>query len=220
VGVLGETSMSEHFAVRVAPAMYFGNKHLTFLNHTDHLENGEPIVMRQDMKSVYVTSAVNLIFASKRFNNHRPYIMAGVSIVHIGQTEDVTTLRPTMSYYGYVRGTIPFKDDWQFSPSLLYAHSGKSTDVIDLGCMAFYSGFSMNDLMLWGGLNFNFNIFTNAPQTALMIGGEWKVVRLGYAYEMGFGVGNYNTHELVLGFRIPTSSGKSKYNSAAKKKKR
>jgi type IX secretion system PorP/SprF family membrane protein len=149
-----------------------------------------------------------------------PYIMAGVSIVHIGQTEDVTTLRPTMSYYGYVRGTIPFKDDWQFSPSLLYAHSGKSTDVIDLGCMAFYSGFSMNDLMLWGGLNFNFNIFTNAPQTALMIGGEWKVVRLGYAYEMGFGVGNYNTHELVLGFRIPTSSGKSKYNSAAKKKKK
>lgn len=79
VGVLGETRLSEHFAVRVAPAMYFGNKHLTFLNHTDHLENGEPIVMRQDMKSVYVTSAVNLIFASKRFNNHRPYIMAGIN---------------------------------------------------------------------------------------------------------------------------------------------
>lgn len=79
VGVLGETRLSEHFALRVAPAMYFGNKHLTFLNHTDHLENGEPLVMKQDMKTVYVSSAVSLIFAAKRFNNHRPYIIAGIN---------------------------------------------------------------------------------------------------------------------------------------------
>ena len=31
------------------------------------------------MKSVYVSVACDLIFAAKRFNNHRPYLMAGVN---------------------------------------------------------------------------------------------------------------------------------------------
>lgn len=139
-----------------------------------------------------------------------PYFMVGASIDHIGMTDDVTTLTPTMTYYVYGRGTIPYGDEWQFSPSVLYANSGKS-NVIDAGCLAYYSGLNYYDLLLWGGLSFNFNIFTNAPQTAVMIGGEWKILRLGYAYEMGFGVGNYNTHELVLGFRIPVKSEKNRY---------
>ena len=95
VGVLGETRLSEHFAARIAPTMYFGNRHLTFLNHTDHLENGEPIVMKQDMKSVYVSSPVDVIFASKRFNNHRPYVLAGVNpMINLsGKDSDILRLK-------------------------------------------------------------------------------------------------------------------------------
>ena len=95
VGVLGETRLSEHFAVRIAPAMCFGNKHLTFLNHTDHLEDGTPIMSRQDLKSVYVSSPINLIFASKRFNNHRPYIMAGINpMINLsGKESDIIKLK-------------------------------------------------------------------------------------------------------------------------------
>ena len=49
VGVLGEARLGSYFAFRAAPAMYFGNKHLTFINHTDMLEDGRPIKMDQDM---------------------------------------------------------------------------------------------------------------------------------------------------------------------------
>ncbi len=77
VGVLGELRLNTHFALRVAPTMYFGNRHLTFYNLTDRLENGEPIIEAQDMKSVYIGVPVNLIFAAPRLDNVRPYIMAG-----------------------------------------------------------------------------------------------------------------------------------------------
>ena len=78
VGVLGELRLNTHFALRVAPTMYFGNRHLTFYNLTDRLENGEPIIEAQDMKSVYIGVPGNLIFAAPHLDNVRPYIMAGV----------------------------------------------------------------------------------------------------------------------------------------------
>ena len=77
VGVLGELRISNHLAFRVAPTMYFGNRHLTFYNMTDKLENREPIRQTQDMKSVYIGVPLNLIFAAPRLDNARPYIMVG-----------------------------------------------------------------------------------------------------------------------------------------------
>lgn len=79
VGVLGELRLSSHFAFRLAPTMYFGTRHIMFMNYTKPDEQGRPTEMRQNMKSVYIAAVCDLIFAAKRFNNHRPYIMAGVS---------------------------------------------------------------------------------------------------------------------------------------------
>ena len=79
VGVLGEARLNENFALRIAPTMYFGNRHLSCLNHTDKMENGAPITEQQDLKTIYISSTVDLIFSAKRLNNSRPYIMAGVS---------------------------------------------------------------------------------------------------------------------------------------------
>ena len=42
VGVLGELRLHEHFALRIAPAMYFGTRHLTFLNHSENMPDGSP----------------------------------------------------------------------------------------------------------------------------------------------------------------------------------
>ena len=69
VGVLGEFRLSNHFAFRIAPTMYFGNRHLMFRNMTDRLDNGEPITETQDMKSVYIGVPLNLIFAAPRLDN-------------------------------------------------------------------------------------------------------------------------------------------------------
>ncbi len=79
VGVLGEVRLTENFQFRLAPAMYFGTRHITFRNHTDLTPGGKPTEVRQDIKTAYVSAALDLIFAAPRFNNYRPYLVAGVN---------------------------------------------------------------------------------------------------------------------------------------------
>ena len=75
VGVLGELRLNTNFQFRIAPTMYFGNRHITFFNHTDEKLQEE----HQDLKTAYIASALELIFAAPRFNNHRPYVMVGLN---------------------------------------------------------------------------------------------------------------------------------------------
>lgn len=110
VGVLGEFRLSTHFQFRIAPAMYFGTRHLTFHNllssgvnsgnGSDGSSIGEGSAsgdanvgdvssttdgntsrydVSQELKTAYISCAFDLIFAAPRFNNHRPYIMAGLN---------------------------------------------------------------------------------------------------------------------------------------------
>ena len=79
VGVLGEFRLSSNFQLRVAPAMYFGTRHLTFHDIKGDQGEGKTEDKKQEMKTAYVSSAVDLIFAAPRFNNHRPYLMAGIN---------------------------------------------------------------------------------------------------------------------------------------------
>lgn len=79
VGVLGELRMSTYFQLRIAPAMYFGTRHLTFHNLSVLDNNGNPHEEVQDLKTAYISSAVELIAAAPRFNNHRPYVLLGIN---------------------------------------------------------------------------------------------------------------------------------------------
>lgn len=96
VGVLAEFRLSTNFQFRAAPAMYFGTRHLTFHNFTDLNADGEPREMRQNMKTAYISSAFDLIFAAPRFNNHRPYIMAGLNpMINLSRkSDDYLRLKP------------------------------------------------------------------------------------------------------------------------------
>ena len=76
VGVLGEFRLTENFQLRIAPAIYFGSRHLVFRDYTDNPE--EEVVTRQSVKSALITTSVDIIFAAPRCNNHRAYLMAGV----------------------------------------------------------------------------------------------------------------------------------------------
>ena len=81
VGVLGEWRLSDHFSLRFTPQMHFGAKHLTFLNTKLVDAEGKPFTQTQDLKNTYVSLPIDLKFAAPRWNNHRPYIMAGVNPV-------------------------------------------------------------------------------------------------------------------------------------------
>ena len=78
VGVLGELRLHENFQFRLAPAMYFGTRHLTFHNFTPDASYPKEEEF-QEMKSAYISTAMELIFAAPRFNNYRPYLMGGIN---------------------------------------------------------------------------------------------------------------------------------------------
>lgn len=75
VGVTGEFRLSENFQFRIAPAIYFGARHFSFKN----INNDKTHEEVQNLKSAYITSAFELIFAAPRLNNHRAYIFAGLN---------------------------------------------------------------------------------------------------------------------------------------------
>lgn len=72
VGILGEFYLTKHLALRVIPSMHFGTKQVTFRNELNE-EN-----QHQNIKSTYVSVPINVKFAAERFNNYRPYLVAGV----------------------------------------------------------------------------------------------------------------------------------------------
>jgi len=79
VGVLAELRLHENFSLRFTPTMHFGAKHLAFHDLADLDDQGRPRKVTQDLKNTYVSMPVNVKFAAPRWNNYRPYLMAGIS---------------------------------------------------------------------------------------------------------------------------------------------
>lgn len=79
IGVLGDMRLSEHFNLRISPTMHFGSRRLRFTDYDDLNEAGLPEESTQDLKSAYISVPVDMKFSAKRFNNYRPYVVAGFS---------------------------------------------------------------------------------------------------------------------------------------------
>lgn len=79
VGVLADLRLSNHLNLRFSPTMHFGAKHLTFRRLTVTTESTRPVEERQDMKNTYVSFPLDLKFSAQRWNNYRPYVMAGLN---------------------------------------------------------------------------------------------------------------------------------------------
>ena len=79
VGVLGELRLHDNFSLRIAPTMHFGAKHLTFIDMQNTDVTGKPIKQTQDLKNTYISLPIDIKFAAPRWNNHRPYLIAGIN---------------------------------------------------------------------------------------------------------------------------------------------
>ncbi len=95
VGVVADMRLSQHLALRLTPSMHFGSKRLTFRNMFDLNDAGHPTEQTQDMKNTYISLPISLKFSAERFNNHRPYILAGVApmINLTGKDQDFLQLK-------------------------------------------------------------------------------------------------------------------------------
>ena len=132
VGVLGELRLSTHFQLRVAPMMYFGTRHIVFHDLKNLSESGVPEEKRQDMKTAYIAVSGDIIFAAPRFNNHRPYLMAGVSpmINLTGKSNDVLKLKRTSLSLEFGVGCDFYLPFFKLRPELKFVFGlGNSLDT-------------------------------------------------------------------------------------------
>lgn len=71
VGVLGSLKLNNYLELRFNPGLSFGAKHIQFVNLLDGKTDS------QDMKSTYIGIPIDMKFCAKRYNNYRPYALAG-----------------------------------------------------------------------------------------------------------------------------------------------
>lgn len=73
VGVLADLRINTYLALRLLPTLHFGEKQVVFRE----LNSGNR--ERQQIKSTYISLPLDIKFSAQRFNNYRPYVIAGAS---------------------------------------------------------------------------------------------------------------------------------------------
>ena len=133
VGVLADQRLSKHFNIRLAPTMHFGAKHLTFHNISRTDNEGRIITATQDMKNTYIAFPVDVKFSAERFNNYRPYLIAGVNpmLNLTSKSQDYIQLRryDTMLELGF--GCDFYLPFFKLIPELKFSYS--LTNALDSG---------------------------------------------------------------------------------------
>ena len=141
VGVVADMRLSQHIALRVTPSMHFGSKRLTFRNMYDLNDAGRPIEETQDMKNTYIALPISLKFSAERFNNHRPYVLAGIApmINLTGKDQDYLQLKryDTMVevglgcdfYLPFFKLIPELKFCYSLTNSLNASHANELTDI-------------------------------------------------------------------------------------------
>ena len=133
VGVLADQRLSKHFNVRLAPTMHFGAKHLTFHNISRRDNEGHIITATQDMKNTYIAFPIDVKFSAERFNNYRPYLIAGINpmLNLTSKSQDFIQLKryDTMVEIGF--GCDFYLPFFKLIPELKFSYS--LTNALDSG---------------------------------------------------------------------------------------
>ena len=133
VGVLADLRISQHLNLRFTPTMHFGAKHLTFYNMTELTAEGRLTELTQDMKTTYMSFPVDLKFSAERWNNYRPYIIAGVNqLVNLtSKNQDYLQLKRADTMIEVGLGCDLYLPFFKLIPELKFCYS--LTNAIDKG---------------------------------------------------------------------------------------
>lgn len=125
VGVTAEARLNANCSARFTPTMHFGAKHLMFHNLTKTDENGKPTQTTQDLKNTYISFPIDLKFSAPRFNNHRPYIMAGINpmINLTGKDQDYIRLKRYDTFVEVGLGCDFYLPFFKLIPELKFCYS-------------------------------------------------------------------------------------------------
>lgn len=117
--------LSNNFAFRISPGMYFGNRDLRFLETTSGREE------RQNLKSTFLVFPFDLKFAANRYGNTRPYVVGGIMpVVDLGKKQnDFLQLKSSDLYLTVGFGSDFYLPYFKFIPEIKFCFGLK--DVIE-----------------------------------------------------------------------------------------
>jgi hypothetical protein len=165
VGVLADLRLSQHLNLRFTPTMHFGAKHLTFYNLTELTPEGKLMELTQDMKSTYISFPVGLKFSAERWNNYRPYMIAGLNqmINLTSKNQDFLQLKRTDTMLEIGLGCDLYLPFFKLIPELKFCYS--LTNALDSD--------HVNELQ-----DMNKRMYTNAVRS-----GHTKMIVLTFYFE-------------------------------------
>ena len=165
VGVLADLRLSQHLNLRFTPTMHFGAKHLTFYNMSELTPEGRLLEMTQDMKSTYISFPVGLKVSAERWNNYRPYVIAGLSqLVNLtSKNQDFLQLKRTDTMLEIGLGIDLYLPFFKLIPELKFCYS--LTNALDAS--------HVNDLQ-----DTNKRMYANAVKS-----GQTKMIVLTFYFE-------------------------------------
>lgn len=116
VGVLGSLKINKWLDMRINPGLNFGSKHIQYVNIADGSRSS------QDMKSTYIAVPVDFKAGAPRFNNYRPYVLAGVLSQYDLTSTKHTQLRckPFQNYLSFGLGCDIYMPFFKLIPELKF----------------------------------------------------------------------------------------------------
>ena len=125
VGVVADVRLGAHFNFRFTPTMHFGAKHLVFKNLTDLDSEGNPSQTTQDLKNTYISLPLDIKFSGKRYENRRPYLIAGINpmINLTGKDQDIIQLKKYDTFVEIGLGVDLYLPFFKLIPELKFCYS-------------------------------------------------------------------------------------------------
>lgn len=90
VGVLGDLRLNKYFSLRLLPSIHFGQKPAVYHEQRSGADS------TQVFKSTYISVPIDVKFSAPRYNNFRPYLIAGINpmIDLTARKHDALRLKP------------------------------------------------------------------------------------------------------------------------------
>ena len=138
VGLIGDLKLKKNLNLRFEPGLYANKSDIVFYDRKNFTKNSDTL---RSIKSTYVHLPLLIKYSAKRYNNLKPYVLAGLSTsFNLSSNQnrpednnnDVFRLKTNTFYYELGFGIDFYLQYFKFSPSIRGVFSLKNELVPDL----------------------------------------------------------------------------------------
>ena len=138
VGLIGDLKLKKNLNLRFEPGLYTNKSDIVFYDRQNFSKNSDTL---RSIKSTYIHLPLLIKYSAKRYNNLKPYVLAGLSTsFNLSSNQnspednnnDVFRLKTNTFYYELGFGIDFYLQYFKFSPSIRGVFSLKNELVPDL----------------------------------------------------------------------------------------